>query len=85
MKEGYPEDKVQPLHDGSRKWQMIKGREREVRGMEEDLMLERKQFMDERAASLKGQARWIKLKEEASPSPGSKSPRTTEKRRRRYE
>ena len=35
LKEGFKEDKVQPLHEGSRKWRMIKEREKEVKEEEE--------------------------------------------------
>ncbi|CAL1171125.1 unnamed protein product [Cladocopium goreaui] len=68
LKEGFKEDKVQPLHEGSRKWRMIKEREKEVKEEEEQLMLERKQLLEEKAAFLEEKAAWLS-KQEMSPSP----------------
>lgn len=69
LKEGFPANKEQPLHEGSRKWRMIKEREKEVKQEEEQLMLERKQLLEEKAAFLEEKAAWLKEQKEISPSP----------------
>lgn len=53
LKEGWAPDKEQPLKEGSRKWRMIKEREKEVLEEEQQVMLERKQLLEAKAATPK--------------------------------
>ena len=56
MQEKKQKDREQPLQEGSRKWRMIKGREKEVWEEEQQAMPERKQPPEEKAAFLQEQA-----------------------------
>ena len=89
LKEGYPPNKVEPLQEGSRKWRMIKEREKEVLQEEDKLMLERKQLLEERAAFLEEKAKWLEEKSANASPPGhvvlkSVSPERPERRQKRH-
>ena len=68
LKEGFPPEKVQYMHEGSRKWRMLKAREKELREEQEELLLERKQLLAERARFLEEKANWAE-RSKSSPSP----------------
>ena len=89
LKEGYPPNKVEPLQEGSRKWRMIKEREKEVLQEEDKLMLERKQLLEERAAFLEEKAKWLEEKSGNASPPGhvvlkSVSPERPARRQKRH-